>query len=226
MKFLLVAGAAALVSAQADSTGYFPGEPSCALPCLSSAITEAGCALSDIACQCGPTQSVIAANVGGCIFASCPDPTDLGAAVNAGQAVCSSFLAGELSFTSPEGPPQTPTPVLGSSSSSSGPDTTDTSVIMTNPPFSTTTTATSGSGSGSGSGNATSSSSGGSASGSGSGITTPTATHTDTLIGPSSVVLTGSSSSPTSSTPTGGAAVPAGLGSGLLAGLLGIVAFL
>jgi hypothetical protein len=29
--FLVMLGAAALVSAQADSTGYFPGEPSCAV---------------------------------------------------------------------------------------------------------------------------------------------------------------------------------------------------
>lgn len=31
MKSLLIIGAAALVYAQADSTGYFPGEPSCAV---------------------------------------------------------------------------------------------------------------------------------------------------------------------------------------------------
>ncbi|KAI1352678.1 hypothetical protein F5Y01DRAFT_87601 [Xylaria sp. FL0043] len=216
MKLFQVLGAAALVSAQADSTGYFPGEPSCALPCLSSAITAAGCELSDIACQCGPTQAAIAAKVGGCILSSCTNPTDLGAAVNAGEAVCSSFLAGSLSFTSPSGPPQTPTPVPGSSS----PGPTGTSAVLTIPPFSSTTATSSGGG-----GNETTSSSGTGVS-SLTSDTTPTATHTDTLLGTSSVVLTGSPSSPTSSTPTGGAAVPAGLGSGLLAGLLGIVAFL
>lgn len=64
--------------------------------------------------------------------------------MNAGEAVCSSFLAGELSFTTPEGPAQTPTPVPGSSS---GPGTTDTSIIMTNPPTPSATSSSGGSGS-------------------------------------------------------------------------------
>ncbi|KAI0458113.1 hypothetical protein F5B21DRAFT_461352 [Xylaria acuta] len=226
MKLLLVFGAAALVHAQADSTGYFPGEPSCALPCLSSAITAAGCQLSDIACQCGPTQSVIASKVGLCIFSSCTDPAELGAAVTAGQAVCSSFLAGELSFTQPGGPAQTPTPVPGSSGSASG-----TSVVLTDPP--TPTPTSSGSGSGSSSGSGTESSGGFSSETESVSITTG-GTHTDTLIGPSSPLITGSitslgpgspTSSPTSS-PTGAAANPTRLGAGVLAGIVGAVAFL
>ncbi|KAI0487598.1 hypothetical protein F4859DRAFT_262980 [Xylaria cf. heliscus] len=212
MKLFLMIGAAAFVYGQADSTGYFPGEPSCALPCLSSAITAAGCQLSDIACQCGPTQSVIAAKVGGCILSSCTNPQELGDAINAGQAVCSSFLAGELSFTQPGGPVQTPTPVPGSSGSATG-----TSVIMTNPPTPTPT------------------STGSETSGvfsSESGSETAGGTHTDTLIGPSTPLITGSitslassSSSPTSS-PTNAAANPTRLGAGVLAGIVGAVAFL
>ncbi|KAI1420828.1 hypothetical protein F5Y12DRAFT_719124 [Xylaria sp. FL1777] len=217
MKSFLLLGAAALVHAQADSTGYFPGEPSCALPCLSAAITAAGCELSDIACQCGPTQSAIAEKVAPCILTSCTNPTDLGAAINAGEAVCSSFFAGELSFTTPE---QTPTPVPSSSSgSSSGPTTTDTSIVLTNP---STPTPTSTSG-----GNETSIASGsGSGSGSGSVRTTPESTHTDTLLGSSTPVLTGSLTSLPSSVPTGAAATPALLGGGVIAGLMGVVAFL
>ncbi|KAI1114736.1 hypothetical protein F5Y14DRAFT_450815 [Nemania sp. NC0429] len=209
MKAVLIMGAAALVYAQADSTGYFVGEPSCALPCLSSAFTAAGCQLSDIACQCGPTRSVIANKVGGCILRSCTDPTELGEAINAGQAVCSSFLAGELSFTTPEGPAQTPTPVPGSSS---GPGATYTSIIMTNPP---TPSSTSG-----GDGGATETHTGFE-----SLTITPGDTHTDTLIGPSSPILTGSISL-ASSTPTGAAATPGLLGAGVLAGVVGAVALL
>ncbi|KAI1365277.1 hypothetical protein F5Y08DRAFT_186479 [Xylaria arbuscula] len=217
MKLFLIASAAALVHAQADSTGYFPGEPSCALPCLSSAITAAGCALSDIGCQCGPTQTAIAEKVGACIFTACTNPTDLGAAVNAGQAVCSSFFASELPFTTPEGasdtgPSVTPAPTStssgsGDSSSSGSSDasssTSGTTGPVTSPP---TSTATSSSGSGSESGDTT---------------------HKDTLIGSSSLSLTGSLTSLPSSTPTTGAAVaPAGVGAGVLAGILGIIAFL
>ncbi|KAI1755680.1 hypothetical protein F4782DRAFT_486428 [Xylaria castorea] len=223
MKLLLIFSAAALVYAQADSTGYFPGEPSCALPCLSSAITAAGCQLSDIACQCGPTQSVIANKVAGCILSSCTNPTELGEAVNAGEAVCSSFLAGELSFTQPGGPALTPTPVPGSSGSASG-----TSVILTNPPTPTPTTSSGSSGSDSGS--SSSESSGGFSSETGSGTMTTGGTHTDTLIGPSTPIITGSvtslvPSSPTSS-PAGAAANSARLGAGVLAGIVGAVAFL
>ncbi|KAI1199090.1 hypothetical protein F5X97DRAFT_322720 [Nemania serpens] len=204
--------------AQADSTGYFAGEPSCALPCLTSAITAAGCQLSDIACQCGPTQSVIANKIGGCILRSCTDPTALGDAINAGQAVCSSFLAGELSFTTPEGPAQTPTPtpVPGSSS---GTGTTDTSIIMTNPPTPSSTSSGGGGGGGGGSGSETST-------GSPFSSITPGGTHTDTLIGPSSPILTGSIISLPTSTPTGAAATPGRPGAGVLAGVVGAVALL
>ncbi|GAW16405.1 hypothetical protein ANO14919_058310 [Xylariales sp. No.14919] len=215
MKLLLALAPAALVYAQADSTGYFPGEPSCALPCLSSAITAAGCELSDIACQCGPTQSVIAQNVGGCIFSSCTDPADLGAAVNAGQAVCSSFLAGELSFTQPGGPVQTPTPVPGSSSGSG-----NTSVVLTNPPTASATST----------GGETSSET---SSEFESVSATSEGTHTDTLIGPSTPALTSSvagsvtSNLPSSSPTTGAAAAsPLRLGAGVLAGIMGAIAFL
>ncbi|KAH8165006.1 hypothetical protein CIB48_g3244 [Xylaria polymorpha] len=223
MKSILILGAAALVYAQADSTGYFPGEPSCALPCLSSAITAAGCQLSDISCQCGPTQAVIATKVAGCIISSCTQAADFAAAVSAGQAVCSSFLAGELSFTQPDGPAQTPTPVSGSSGSASG-----TSVVLTNPPTPTPTETGSSSGSSSGSSDEFSSVTGSMS------ITTG-GTHTDTLIGPSSPLVTGSitslaPSSPASSSPTGSptnaAANPTRLGAGVLAGIVGAVAFL
>ncbi|KAF2963403.1 hypothetical protein GQX73_g10164 [Xylaria multiplex] len=200
MKLFLVLGAVALVHGQADSTGYFPGEPSCALPCLSSAIPAAGCQLSDIGCQCGPTQSAIASRIQGCIISSCTNPTDLGQAVNAGQAVCSSFFAGELSFTQPGGPAQTPTPVPGSSSNLG-----NTSVILTNSP---TPSATSTVG--------TDSTSTESAASDG--------THTDTLIGSTTTTPTDTLLPSTSATP-GAAATLARLGAGALAGIMGAIAF-
>ncbi|KAI8951818.1 hypothetical protein F4801DRAFT_543648 [Xylaria longipes] len=213
MKSFLIIGAAALVYAQADSTGYFPGEPSCALPCLSSAITAAGCQLSDIACQCGPTQSVIANKVGGCILSSCTNPTELGDAINAGQAVCSSFLAGELSFTQPGGPIETSTTAPSSPGSTSS---TSVIVSLTNPLLTTPTS------SGSISGDFSSAT--------GSMNITSGGTHTDTLIGPSTPVITGPitslGSSPPTTSPTGAAANPARLGAGVLAGIVGAVAFL
>ncbi|GAP87130.1 putative cell wall protein [Rosellinia necatrix] len=212
MKSFLILAAAALVYAQADSTGYFPGEPSCALPCLSAAITEAGCQLSDIACQCGPTKAVIAGQVAGCLLTSCTNPTDLGQAANAGEAVCSSFFAGELSFTSPDSTAMTPTPVPGSSSAATG-----TSVIMTNPPTPTPTP----SGSGSGSSSAPTSSGFMNIT---SGATSSGITHTDTLINPST--LTGSLTGEPSSTPTGAGATQGRLAAGVLAGIAGAIAFL
>ncbi|KAI0534053.1 hypothetical protein GGR58DRAFT_484202 [Xylaria digitata] len=196
MKLFLVLGAVALVHAQADSTGYFPGEPSCALPCLSSAIPAAGCQLSDIGCQCGPTQSVIASRVQDCILSSCTNPTELGQAFNAGQAVCSSFFAGELSFTQPSGPAQTPTPVPGSSSNLG-----NTSVVLTNPPTPSATSTVE----------------------SGSASTASDGTHTDTLIG-SMTTLT-DTPLPSSSPTADAAATLARLGAGALAGIMGAIAF-
>ncbi|KAI0393362.1 hypothetical protein F5Y17DRAFT_458935 [Xylariaceae sp. FL0594] len=225
--FMISMGLAALVNAQADSTGYFPGEPSCALPCLSSAITAAGCQLSDIACQCGPTQTAIAGKVAGCLLTSC-DSKNLSQAMSAGLAVCSSFHAGELSFTNPGGPIQTPTPVPGSSSSSSTSVTVTTSatetssIIMTLPPIvnSTYTSASE-------TGGTSSESSSGTDSGTDSDVpsTTPTTTHTDT-IRVSSSILTGTVTSELTSSPSGAAATPAMLGAGVLAGIMGAVALL
>ncbi|KAI8624871.1 hypothetical protein F5Y19DRAFT_452021 [Xylariaceae sp. FL1651] len=205
--FLIAMGAATLVSAQADSTGYFPGEPSCALPCLSSAINAAGCQLSDIGCQCGPTQTVIAGKVATCLIAKC-NPTELGVAQSAGEAVCSSYSAGELTFTNPGGPLSTV--VSGSSGGTS-----ETSVIMTAPPTpSSTVSSTSESGSGFGSGSMS---------------MTSNSTATKTVGGLSSthtlpsLTQSLSGSSPAS---TAAAATPAKIGAGILAGIMGAVAFL
>ncbi|KAI0125143.1 hypothetical protein BJ170DRAFT_490526 [Xylariales sp. AK1849] len=97
MKSFFVLAVATVIAAQ--DGGYFPGEPSCAIPCLTSAISKAGCPLSDISCQCGPTQTAIAANVAGCLISNC-GAGDLAQAQSAGLAVCSSLSAGKLTITS------------------------------------------------------------------------------------------------------------------------------
>ncbi|CAJ2503758.1 Uu.00g111520.m01.CDS01 [Anthostomella pinea] len=86
---LLVAGMAALTTAQ------LAGLPSCALPCITSAIAAAGCGLSDIACQCGPAKTVIYNNATPCLLGSCK-PADLAQAQSVGAALCSSFGGGQL----------------------------------------------------------------------------------------------------------------------------------
>ncbi|KAI1814573.1 hypothetical protein GGS20DRAFT_547943 [Poronia punctata] len=207
--FMIIMGVTALVSAQADSTGYFPDQPSCAIPCLTSAVAAAGCELSDIACQCGPTQAAIGSRVGPCLLGDCSGG-ELGQAIAAGQAVCSSFRAGELSFTSPG----TPTPVPSTSSTGSGSAsasasaTTSTSVVKTHPPTPSSTS----------SGTATVTETETS--------TTPRITHTDT-IDVSEPTPTGTfTTTEPSSSPSGAAATPGMMGAGVLAGIMGAVALL
>ncbi|KAK4246978.1 hypothetical protein C7999DRAFT_14908 [Corynascus novoguineensis] len=66
------------------------GQPRCATACLISAISAAGCAARDIGCQCGPTQSVIAASAAPCLIASCA-VSELLQAQSAGSAQCSIY---------------------------------------------------------------------------------------------------------------------------------------
>ncbi|KAI1854151.1 hypothetical protein JX265_000554 [Neoarthrinium moseri] len=92
MKASLILAGASLVAAQ-----YFPGEPDCAIPCLTSAITKAGCDLNDVQCQCGPKQTAIAGNAAACLIGGC-SPADLAQAQSAGLAVCSSLSEGKLTI--------------------------------------------------------------------------------------------------------------------------------
>ncbi|KAH8886767.1 hypothetical protein GQ53DRAFT_827734 [Thozetella sp. PMI_491] len=69
------------------------GEPACATPCLVSAISKAGCAPSDMACQCGPTQSAIGSYAASCLIAACTSSGELLKAASVGSALCESYLA-------------------------------------------------------------------------------------------------------------------------------------
>ncbi|KAH8774985.1 hypothetical protein F5882DRAFT_464674 [Hyaloscypha sp. PMI_1271] len=64
------------------------GEPACATSCLLSAISAAGCAPTDMPCQCGLPSDV----VGPCLIGAC-DATDLQQALTVGLALCSSYSA-------------------------------------------------------------------------------------------------------------------------------------
>ncbi|KAM7205287.1 hypothetical protein V8F33_001118 [Rhypophila sp. PSN 637] len=106
------------------------GQPACATSCLISAISAAGCAPSDVGCQCGPTQSVIGASAAGCLLKACTaNPADLIQAQSAGSAQCSKYSAtatgGETTPTG-TGSNATPTPT-GSGTGAIAPQTTTTS---------------------------------------------------------------------------------------------------
>ncbi|KAK4232389.1 hypothetical protein QBC38DRAFT_352915 [Podospora fimiseda] len=68
------------------------GQPACATNCIISAVSAAGCAPSDISCQCGTTKDIIAASAAPCLLASCA-ATELLQAQSAGNAQCSRFAA-------------------------------------------------------------------------------------------------------------------------------------
>ncbi|CRK33481.1 hypothetical protein HYQ45_008763 [Verticillium longisporum] len=88
MKYALVFVAAGLVAAQ-----DFGGQPSCALPCLQTALPQVGCALQDTACQCTPEiQAALLPIVGPCLLSSC-GPAEVAQAQSAAGAACSAFLA-------------------------------------------------------------------------------------------------------------------------------------
>ncbi|CAP67614.1 uncharacterized protein PODANS_1_15070 [Podospora anserina S mat+] len=89
MKFLAIAATLFTTLAVAQN---LEGQPACATSCLISAISAAGCAASDVACQCGPTQVSIAASAGPCLLDACP-MSDLISAESAGLAKCKSFSA-------------------------------------------------------------------------------------------------------------------------------------
>ncbi|KAK4465477.1 hypothetical protein QBC42DRAFT_248547 [Cladorrhinum samala] len=68
------------------------GQPDCATNCIISAVSAAGCAPQDTACQCGPTKSIIGESAAPCLLASCTG-TQLIQAESAGEAQCSSYFA-------------------------------------------------------------------------------------------------------------------------------------
>jgi len=76
------------ISASQNLSGELP----CATACLSSAISKAGCAETDVGCQCGPTQASIAAIVAPCLLTACA-ATQLPAVQSIGLALCAEYSA-------------------------------------------------------------------------------------------------------------------------------------
>ncbi|KAK4239738.1 hypothetical protein C8A03DRAFT_32186 [Achaetomium macrosporum] len=68
------------------------GQPKCATDCIISAVSAAGCAANDMACQCGPSQAVIGMDAANCLLASCTG-SQLLQAESAGAAQCSAYSA-------------------------------------------------------------------------------------------------------------------------------------
>ncbi|KAK0733722.1 hypothetical protein B0T26DRAFT_843279 [Lasiosphaeria miniovina] len=126
------------------------GQPTCATACLISAISAAGCGPSDMACQCGPTQTAIVNNVVPCLLASCTSGTDILQASSAGEARCSSFLATAATTTpasttsaaTTAGPTSVPTSVgtISQTSFFPGSNTTITTPTLSNTPTPTPST--------------------------------------------------------------------------------------
>ncbi|KAH7317868.1 hypothetical protein BKA65DRAFT_109299 [Rhexocercosporidium sp. MPI-PUGE-AT-0058] len=181
------------------------GQPACASPCLSSAITAVGCALNDQGCQCGTGKASLQIAVATCLIAGC-SPSDLALAQQVGNQLCLAYSSTAAGLTI-----QTSTGPLTTTGSGLGTTTTATTSLAV-----TTGTSTSGSGSASASGSTTS----------GSSATTSPATTSP----PSSSTVSRSSSAvaPATTTATGGAAMgvkSAGVG-GVLGLVLGLVAAL
>jgi len=187
------------------------GQPACASPCLSSAITAAGCALADQGCQCGTGKASIQNLVATCLLSGC-NPTDLAAAASVGNALCVAYSA-----TAPGGAGTTGTASTGgvlTIQTSTGPLTTTATTSLA----ATTGTSTGTTGTGS-----TGTTSGGSTGGA---TTSPATTSPPSSSAATSGSGTGAEAG-TSSTSTAGAAqgVVAGAG-GVVGLLLGLVAAL
>jgi len=67
-------------------------EPSCAVPCIQSGISAAGCNPTDVACQCGPAQKSIAVVVATCLPVACP-ATLINEIIAIGTSLCSEYSA-------------------------------------------------------------------------------------------------------------------------------------
>lgn len=73
MKFSIVAVASLFASVAYSQTiaSEVAQIPSCALTCLTTAITGAGCGLSDYACQCGTAKDSITTSATPCVLSKC-----------------------------------------------------------------------------------------------------------------------------------------------------------
>ncbi|QSZ32458.1 hypothetical protein DSL72_002032 [Monilinia vaccinii-corymbosi] len=92
MKFSILALAAAATFVTAIE---FPGQPACASPCLSQAISKGtNCNIEDVACQCNPANGPgLSINAIPCLLSACTGAGELSQASKAGPSLCSIFAA-------------------------------------------------------------------------------------------------------------------------------------
>jgi len=75
--------------------------PSCALSCLTTAISETGCGLTDYACQCGSAKFGIETSVNPCVLKSC-STSDALTVQRISSQICSIQNGGAVEAISPE----------------------------------------------------------------------------------------------------------------------------
>ncbi|PMD57088.1 uncharacterized protein K444DRAFT_534143 [Hyaloscypha bicolor E] len=114
MKFsiLAVASMLACIVYSQSIQGDVAQLPSCSLACLSNAVVNAGCSITDYACQCGSLRPTIASQATPCIVKAC-NTTEALNAQKIGQEICSIQAAaasssGVLTATTSNGAATTP----------------------------------------------------------------------------------------------------------------------
>ncbi|ERT00288.1 uncharacterized protein SPSK_09810 [Sporothrix schenckii 1099-18] len=192
----------ALALAGAAVAQNLSGEPECASSCLISAISKAGCAPNDVACQCGPTESAIASLVAPCLINNCHSAAELIQAQSAGYALCAEYskTAGAPASASASATTTSGSTSATGSSGSAAATTSTTSTKSSSGSLATVTT----------------SSSKTTSRGIGSNVTVTTGTKTVSNGG-------GGGTGPSTSASTAGAAT---LGAGVLAAFVGLIAAL
>ncbi|KAM5352576.1 hypothetical protein ACJ41O_005298 [Fusarium nematophilum] len=106
MRFFLIASLIASAAAIDSLSGLTDQLPECAIQCLVTAVTDQGCAITDVTCQCSNLQGIIESASPCLVQAGCAID-DLS---NASSKVAD-FCATQVTGTPASGPSATPTPV-------------------------------------------------------------------------------------------------------------------
>jgi len=122
MKFstsIIAFGLAAWAQAQTACDSLTSAIPTCGVPCISSAASLVGCALTDYACQCSSSQyAAIQSAAQGCVLSSCS--AQAASVLIAANAICScasSAGSGAASTTSSAAAPTSSSAAPSSTSS-------------------------------------------------------------------------------------------------------------
>ncbi|CAD6446117.1 a259e408-dc24-49e8-b836-5a204fbb4068 [Sclerotinia trifoliorum] len=133
MKFSIILLAAATIISAAE----FPGQPACASPCITQAISQGtNCDIEDLACQCQPSNLAgISTAIVPCILGSCTAPGELQQA-QAAPNQCDN-LGSSTATTSSESSTSETSSASPGSSTTSGPASTTASDTRTTGPTTT-----------------------------------------------------------------------------------------